>query len=430
MKRAALAILRVLLIAALALAAVALAAVELRLRLADVSFRELLCTFCSPAALAALLALGVALAAPVRALWALRRGDLGALRSLAVLGAVAAALSAGATSWRAHRGYEALRARMPSPPWYVFLNLPDEAALVLVVAAGATLAVALWGSAAVGWARRRGAGPATVVTAIAGAIAALLAAEGLARTAASALALHEGCYGGGPATMEMRQSWLVEVNAPLAPLRLAVLAAAVLGSALILVFARREPARLPSPRAALVPAGVFALGLAATAASWGMGHDVRHPPPLFAGAPLAAQQEGQLPAVASCPAERELVDAPEARLLADGTWLVDGVRGGDAAAAVKILGDKRGLWRQIQPNKPFPGVAYVAAGADVPVADLAPLVTGARAAGYPHLHGLRRLPARHWPTRTLGDLAYSTRLCAATIPADLPAHGTWAEALR
>jgi hypothetical protein len=418
-----------LLVAAAALAAVGLGAIELHLRHAGYSFAEVLCTFRTPSALAALLALGVAIAAPVRAIAALRRGDVAAPRSFAILGAIAAALCALATGWQVHRGHAWLTRLLPSRPWAVLDLVDGDAGVVVVMGTGAALAAALWGSAALVWARRRGAGPATLAAVAASALAAFLGAEGLVRTAAGALALHEGCYGGQPATPELRLVLLDEVNAPLAPLRLAVMIVAALGTALILALARREPASRPAPRALLLPAVVLALGVAAAALSHGLGHDVRHPPPLWHDAPTAASS-GWIPAVDACPPEREIVDAPQVRRLNDGTWLVDGVRADDARDAVEALRKKRDLWKQVQPRKPFPGVAYVYAGADAPSAEIAPFIAAAREAGYPHIQGVQRLPAKHWPTRTLGDLAYAPRLCGAPLPADFAVRGTWAEALR
>jgi hypothetical protein len=219
------------------------------------------------------------------------------------------------------------------------------------------------------------------------------------------------------------------VNAPLAPLRVAAMIAAALGTALILALARREPARPPAPRALLLPAAVFAAGVTAAVLSRGLGHDVRHPPPLGRDAPITASS-GWLPAVDACPPERAILDAPEVRRLDDGTWLVDGVRAGDARGAVEALRSKRALWEQVQPNKPFPGVAYVYAGADAPAAAIAPFIAAAREAGYPRLQGVQRLPAKHWRTHTLGDLVYAPGLCGAPLPADVAARGTWAAALR
>ncbi len=289
--------------------------------------------------------------------------------------------------------------------------VPADAGVVAVVGAGAALAAALWGTAAFIWARRRGAGPATLVAVAASALSALLAAEGLVRTAAGALALHEGCYSGGPAEPELRLLLLDAVNAPLAPLRLAVMIAAALGTALILALARREPARRLAPHALLLPAGVFAVGVVAAALSRGLGHDVRHPPPLWRDAPVAASS-GWIPAVDACPPERALFNAPEVRRRDDGTWLVDGARADDARGAVEVLRRKRDLWKQVQPKSPFPGVVYVHAGADASAAEIAPFVVAAREAGYPHIQGVQRLPAKHWPTHTLGDLP-RTRLAFA-----------------
>lgn len=417
---------RVLLVLAAVLTAVALGAIELQLHPARKPFEEMLVTFRPLPALAALLALGVALAAPVRALAALRRGDLAALRSPAILGAIAAVLCTFATGWQVHLGHESLRRLLPSRPWAVFNHVPEDAYLVVVVGAGAALTAALWGTAAFAWARRRGSGPTTLVAVVASALSAILAADGLVRAAAGALALDEGCYGGEPASPEVRLLLLEEVNAPLAPLRLTVLIVAALGTVLILALARREPATRPAPRVWLLPGGVFALGVLAVVLTSGVGHDVRHPPPLWRDAPSAVSS-GWLPAVDSCPPERRMVDAPEVHRLDDGRWFIHGTVD-DARGVVEVLRAKRELWKLLLPN--FPGVAYLRAGADAPFADIAPFIVAAREAGYPRIQGLQRLPAKHWPTRTLGDLPYTPRLCAAPLPAVLAVSGTWAEALR
>ena len=142
-----------------------------------------------------------------------------------------------------------------------------------------------------------------------------------------------------------------------------------------------------------------------------------------------AGSSGWLPPVDSCPPERRMVDAPEVHRLDDGRWFIHGTAD-DARGAVEVLRGKRELWKQLLPNNAFPGVAYLRAGADAPFADIAPFVVAAREAGYPRIQGLQRLPAKHWPTHTLGDLTYTPRLCPAPLPADLAVSGTWAEALR
>ena len=421
---------RVLLVAAAALAAVALGTVALPRRYSHGSFVELLCTLCMPLGLAALLAVGVAVAAPVQALLAVRRKDVASLRSFAILGASAAALCALAAGWAVHRGHERLRRLLPHRPWGVLDLVSYDAGVVVVVGAGAALGVVLWGSVALLWARQRGARPAMLAAVVASALSALLGAEGLVRTAAGALDLREGCYGGEAATPEVRVSLLDAVNAPLGPLRIAVMIAAALGTAVILVLARREPASPPARRAWILPTAVLAAGVAAFALSRGMGHDVRHPPPLLLRDEPTIASTGWMPTVDACPPERGIVDAPQVRRLDDGTWLVDEARAGDVHGAVEMLRLKRDLWAQIQPNRPFPGVAHVFAGASAPAAAIAPLVAAAREAGYPRIQGVQRLPTRHWPTRTLGDLVYAPAFCAAPLPADLPVRGTWAEALR
>jgi biopolymer transport protein ExbD len=90
--------------------------------------------------------------------------------------------------------------------------------------------------------------------------------------------------------------------------------------------------------------------------------------------------------------------------------LVDGVRVGsarviadaerlrDVSGLGNVLASKRALWKQVQPNKPFPGTCLLHVDADVPVLVVKSVFATAVRAGYPNVSFMvRQLPAPPLP---------------------------------
>jgi biopolymer transport protein ExbD len=100
------------------------------------------------------------------------------------------------------------------------------------------------------------------------------------------------------------------------------------------------------------------------------------------------------------------VDAPVVSV-EHGQILVDGVDGGSALAIeelgrmeridrlYQVLRNKRELYTQLQPGKPFPGVCILAIDEDTPAIVVKSVFQTAAFAGYPNISFLtRRLPAK------------------------------------
>ncbi len=381
-------------------------------------------------------ALGLALSMPVRAIAAIRRRD-GAVPVLPLVGlGVAAAGVVGLCAWwRVGAARSAIVAQIEAPTWRVGEHFTDEIWTLLIAGAGLWLMALLWGVAGVVWARRRVRGSVVVATIAAGVAVAAVVAEGIVRSAVGFIGYREGC-GGGPGMIRYRYESFAEAGAPIVSMRGLVLLAAGIASVAILGLAWLDRRRPSLPRGAPRAAGaLFAAGLAAFASTRGVAHDAGHPPPLLeldAGLYLQvpAGRAAALPPAGAC--DRDVVDGPLMSLEADGRWQVDGMRMSDIAEVAAILSAKRGLWMQIQPDRPFPGLLQAAIPAATPLAEVAPVVEIARGAGFTSIAALEVLPAQTWPTRTLGDLAYLPRGCWVKIDIDrrLPREGTWGQLVR
>jgi hypothetical protein len=210
--------------------------------------------------------------------------------------------------------------------------------------------------------------------------------------------------------------------------RLAIVAVAALSTGVVLARARRAAS---APRL-FAPVLLFVAGLAAFALTRAERHDTQSPMPLLPASGLLWMRSAQ--AAALPPALGCDPDVPEAPGLAleGGEWFIDGLVARDEAEVTRLLAQKRELWQQLQPYKPFPGVFEAAIPAATPLEAVRPMLAAARAAGYPTLQVLESLPAAPWPSCTLGAVAYRPRACRIRIAPgrELPDARTWGEMAR
>lgn len=107
------------------------------------------------------------------------------------------------------------------------------------------------------------------------------------------------------------------------------------------------------------------------------------------------------------PWARNAEDMLEAPMVSvnQGTILVDGVAAGSARDVVangrltridelaRILEQKRALWREVQPNKPFPGICVLQIDQEVPALVVKSVFATVAHAGYPEVSFMvRKLP--------------------------------------
>jgi hypothetical protein len=376
--------------------------------------------------------LGIAIAVPVRALLALRRGAAPVRRWIA-LGGGAVALE-GLAAWNGvGRARSAVVRELAHPTdltfdHVAFERLADDACTIALAGAGLALAAALWGALGVAWAGRTRR-PTVAVAVTAGAVVMGVAALGAVRAAATFLGTPDGCCGGEPCRYRWYE-FFGEALGPLASTRTDLLLVALVGSVAILAMARRDRAAPPPSRRTLgVCAGVFALGLLAFASTRAAAHDVQNPPEWwerFGKLGLEAAQVAKLPAAGRC--EHSVSYQMVVRWDPEGGFWLDGERvGGDEALREAVFAKVR-LWKQVQPGRHYPG-PQVAIDADAPLARVGVLMDIVRAAGLPGIEALEALPARATPSRALGDVPYDPRLCRVLIGAErrLPSEGTWGE---
>jgi hypothetical protein len=230
---------------------------------------------------------------------------------------------------------------------------------------------------------------------------------------------------------QLRYDAFSEHGAPLAAVQPWILAAALLGTVAIVALARRGGGTETPDTMTLAASGtLFTVGLAVFAFTRGVAHDADNPPPLWEPlrkAPFEDVQAAVLPLMSA--RSGDACDAPTIGLHRQG-WMIDGVLMPTPQEATEALANKRKLWAQVQPRKRFPGVVAAAIPPDTPMRAALPMIEAARRAGYDgEVRALGRIPHRHWPTRTMGDLAYEPRLGCMTLPATLPEDGTWGELL-
>jgi len=339
-------------------------------------------------------------------------------RRFALILAVPAALAVLAAWWRVHEIRRAVLASLREPLYRVFENFRAEAQ-TLAIAGGAVLFLALVaGIAALVRARRQQGAAFNVASMIAPAAIVALAASAVIESALLFLRYVDPC--GAPDDVDpLRYELFTSHGAPLQQARVVVLAALVLGSVMIVAFARRDrrPAAPVSKSALVACAALFGMGLVAFASTRGAAHDAQNPPPLWelkGRTPLGDEVARGLPPAAGCSPQR---DAPLV-VLRDGGWEIDGARLSDVAEVRHVLATKRELWHQVNPNKRFPGVVAAAIPAIASEEDMARVLKVAGEAGYREVDRLEQVAPRQWATRTLRDFStgYGPRVCRVTLP--------------
>jgi len=121
----------------------------------------------------------------------------------------------------------------------------------------------------------------------------------------------------------------------------------------------------------------------------------------FSASAECPERTGRLPWAHNA---EDLVDAPMVSV-DHGTILVDGVAAGSARDIVstgrvtridelgRILAQKRALWREVQPNKPFPGICLLQIDQEAPALVVKSVFDTVVHAGYPEVSFMvRKLP--------------------------------------
>ncbi|APR84749.1 Hypothetical protein A7982_10098 [Minicystis rosea] len=199
----------------------------------------------------------------------------------------------------------------------------------------------------------------------------------------------------------------------------------LVATAFVLVRARR--ANAPQTPSMFGPIAIFVLGLGAFVATRAEAHDVRSPMPLRSmGNAVRASWALSLPPASGC---ESLRDAPLLTHDERGFFLFDDQQVEIDAELRTRLASLRGLWKQVQPNKPYPNVISMALPATMPMADVEPVLATLRATEHESIEVIEVFPAERWPTRTLGPIAYRPRLCSIHVPdiERLPRARTWGE---
>jgi hypothetical protein len=278
--------------------------------------------------------------------------------------------------------------------------------IILVIATGAMVAVAMFGLAKVQWAST------------------------------------SDCYG------EERPSCLyaalMGMFGSLGYSRPLVLAVAGLATAVVLMRTPKNKSAVQQDRFSLLLGTlVFAIGCLA----WGLvrpaAQDGAHPLPFLPGPDYAGNVD--VPSAERC---LPLVDAPvgivvgrevyvypeagqvDAPVLTmpSGRVEVDGLETGRDGLRSMLL-SKRELWMAVYDGKSHPGRVVFSVEPRTPMAVVAPLLDIARAAGYPRVEIALALPQVTTSTRTLGPLPRRRRYCQVPLPPDAPRVqvATWGE---
>lgn len=388
-----------------------------------------------PANWAILAMLVVAASYPVRALLLLRRREdtpppgSATLGLLATLGSATSATSVLMTVGVVHLVRRAIHLEQAKPTvFYVFrfqflsfqlFRFQREVAPWALTGGGLVILAALWAVVGVIATRRRrihAAAPLLPLAAVVG-----LVGASLVRHWAEIATLS---WEWMPPADRYRN--IVATGAPLSQGGIALVVVAALAAAAILILTRRDRLARIAPRDLRASASVLALGLSAFVLTRGVAHDARHPLPLWepdGGEQVPWSYVNTLPPGEHC--QLDFRDAPTLRL-DESEWTVDGVRyGGPAIDGFrKHLVNWRELWKQVNPNRSFPGILAAAIPAGLPMSRVRPFIEAAREAGYPQLDLLEGLPERTFATRTMGVLEYSPRLCFVTANANAPVPAT------
>ena len=357
-------------------------------------------------------------------------------RRAALFALAAAALDAGAlvAFHRVHEARVAIAALLTTSPndtrFFDYEVFASEARTLGILGGVLLLSALIAALVGFAWARRRAGRGLSAVAVVAPAAMAGLTGAGLLWGMRRFFTFMPWCCWDPAMAYYARYEDTASHALPYEAARLAILAVAVISTGVVLARAGRSPAlRGPRPFA---PVLLFMTGLAAFTLTRAERHDAQSPmSPLVVNGHVMPRwpEAAALPPALGC--DPEAPDAPMLTLW-KGEWLVDGVEARDEDEAAKLLAQKRALWRQVQPNKPFPGVVEVAAPATTPLETVRPMIAATRAAGYPTVQVLEARPIAPWPSRTLGQIPYELRGCGLQMAPgrELPAARTWGEMAR
>jgi hypothetical protein len=349
------------------------------------------------------------------------------IRRVASLSAALAALAALAAFLRVRALRSDVLASWGAPLYRVLPGFAAEARALAIAAAAVLALLLLRAIAGVAWLRRRPEASTAIAAQLAPTAILVFAAAAVLRGALALLWYHDPC--GDPLLMDqLRYETFAAHAAPLEQARAGIVALVVIGSAVILALARRDrhaPAS-PSVRAIVVSMVLFLGGFAAFLATRDLAQDAAHPPPLHdleSRTGMSVARAADLPLVKVCLPIR---DAPQV-IVEDRGWSVDGSAARDEGELRAQLAQKRDLWRQVVPNKPFPGVVMLMIPASASEDTVWRTLAAVLGAGYTEADVIGRREARSWPTRTLGKLWYAPRICRArlSLPARLPRGKLW-----
>lgn len=226
--------------------------------------------------------------------------------------------------------------------------------------------------------------------------------------------------------------------------RVALLAAAVVGSVLVVWFDRKNQSQTSEAEEEVMlgrGAAVFALGFALFFATRGMAHDARHP------LPQRVEREEVCPAtksleyadtapvlLAKYPCQKPC-DGPEVYIHPDGAF-VDGVKVADLDELALVLKNKRALRDQLRSDKePTSFTVVIAAPDDMPSEDVEPWVATAKRAYGGEILALGLRPGTRISTATVGELNLAPGCCCTPIHLEpghqpFPSHAKWGQVAR
>lgn len=379
---------------------------------------------------------------PVRAILARRREDdatperAGDLRILATLGAASSVgfvLFALVMIDAARRTQPQLNAKVD---FSGLIRRAGESAGWSLIGSGLLVLAALWSAVVVLDARREPREAAAKIPWV-------IALASIAGITGVALLRYEGELRASFTTewipAHARHRLLVEAGASLNQGRTALLFAASIAAAVILILARGERQRPAPPRSLIASAEIFALGLTAFALTRSAAHDARAPLPFLDGAlssqlgldedAFTALPPGQrcTPGLPEHPTIEVSALGPHGRLAR-----VGGAEVMSSAELPRALENRKQLWIQLNPGKPFPGHFEALIPAEAPMDEVAPFLAAARAVGYAEFDVIEVMPQQTYMTRTRGEITYQPRLCHVPIKSDLelPRQGTWGDFAR
>ncbi|MDI1442902.1 hypothetical protein [Polyangium sp. 6x1] len=221
--------------------------------------------------------------------------------------------------------------------------------------------------------------------------------------------------------------------------RVVILVLATLGSGLLVAVSKRnakEPAARDPEGTLWLGAALFAFGLAGWIGARGMAHDARHPLPLPSGHEgYCFQWSGppatSLPLAGACDGSD---GAPEVAIDAGGIR-IDGVHVADIAELLRLLENKRELYRIVQQKELVDPLVVIAAPADLPMSSVLPILAAVQNKYRGTVAILGAHPERSVSTATIGEVTLERRCCWSKLRmapngAPLSNHATWGDVAR